>query len=95
MESLIRVVEIKSDEDQDEDTPAKAEYTRAHFERVSNKFQTVNISDINKQYRNNAKQHYTFDLLTPNEFTLWFADLKNGSKGIRLWVALEIFKYNL
>ncbi|MDL1981149.1 MAG: hypothetical protein LWX02_06685 [Deltaproteobacteria bacterium] len=81
MESLIRVVEIKSNEEQDEATPAKAEYAKAHFERVSNKLQTVNISDIDKQYRNDAKQHYTFDLLTPNEFTRWFADLKKGKLG--------------
>lgn len=81
IESLNRVVEIKSDEDQDEATPAKAEYAKAHFERVSNKLQTVNISDIDKQYRDDAKQYYTFDLLTPNEFTRWFADLKKGKLG--------------
>ncbi len=78
IESLIRVVEIKSDEDQDEATPVKAEYAKAHFERVSNKLQTVNISDVDKQYRDDAKQYYTFDLLTPNQFPRWFADLKKG-----------------
>jgi hypothetical protein len=31
IESLIRVVEIKSDEDQDEATSVKAEYAKAHF----------------------------------------------------------------
>ena len=31
IESVIRVVEIKSDEDDDEATPAKAEWAKAHF----------------------------------------------------------------
>ena len=33
-ETIIRVVEIKSDEDGDEATPAKAEWAKAHFEAV-------------------------------------------------------------
>jgi len=37
----------------------------------------INIADIDIQYRNDAKQRYTFDLLTPNQFPGWFADLKN------------------
>ena len=35
VETLIKVVEIKSDEEQDEATPAKEEYAKAHFERVN------------------------------------------------------------
>ncbi|MBU4415027.1 MAG: hypothetical protein KJ976_07965, partial [Proteobacteria bacterium] len=80
IESLIRVVEIKSDEDQEEATPAKAEYAKAHFENVSKKLKTINVADIEKQYRDDAKQHYTFDLLTPNQFTRWFTDLKKGKQ---------------
>ena len=37
IETLIKVVEIKSDEEQDEATPAKEEYAKAHFERVNRK----------------------------------------------------------
>ncbi len=33
IETLIKVVEIKSDEEQDEATPAKTEYARAHFKK--------------------------------------------------------------
>ena len=81
IESLVKVVEIKSDEERDEATPAKAEYAKAHFENVNKKLQTTNVADIEKQYRDDAKQFYTFDLLTPNQFTRWFADLKKGRLG--------------
>ena len=59
IETLIKVVEIKSDEEQDEATPAKEEYARAHFERVNNKLSTLNLADIDRQYRDDAKQYYT------------------------------------
>lgn len=78
IEYLIRVVEIKSDDDQDEATPAKADYARAHFEKVNMKLRATNIGDIEKPYRRDAAQHYTFDLLTPNQYAHWFARLRRG-----------------
>ena len=78
IETLIKVVEIKSDEEQDEATPAKEEYARAHFERVNNKLSTLNLADIDSQYRDDAKQYYTFDLHKPNQYQKWIADLKKG-----------------
>ncbi len=78
IESLIKVVEIKFDEDQDEATPAKAAYAKAHFEWVNNKLNTVNPADLENRYQPDAKQYYTFDLLTPNQFPGWIADLKKG-----------------
>ena len=61
-----------------EATPKKEEYAKAHFERVNSKLSTLNLADIDSQYRANTKQHYTFDLLTPNQFPHWIADLKKG-----------------
>jgi hypothetical protein len=78
IETLLKVVEIKSDEEQDEATPAKEEYARAHFERVNKKLRTLNLADLASQYRGDAKQFYTFDLLTPHQFPSWIADLKKG-----------------
>jgi hypothetical protein len=72
------VVEIKSDEEQDEATPAKNEYAKAHFERVNSKLGALNLADIDIQYRADAKQYYTFDLLKPNQYQKWIADLKKG-----------------
>ena len=77
-ETIIKVVEIKSDEEQEEATPAKDEYAKAHFERVNKKLNTLNLADIDSQYRDDAKQYYSFDLLTPNQYQKWIADLKKG-----------------
>ncbi|MBW2606922.1 MAG: DEAD/DEAH box helicase family protein [Deltaproteobacteria bacterium] len=81
IETLIKVVEIKSDEEQDEATPAKEEYAKAHFERVNKKLSTLNLADIGSQYRDDAKQYYTFDLLTPGQFSGWISGLKAGKLG--------------
>ena len=78
LETLIKVVEIKSDEEQDEATPAKEDYAKAHFERVNKKLSALNLADIDRQYRGDAKQFYTFDLLTPNRYHKWISDLKTG-----------------
>lgn len=78
IEYLIRVVEIKSDDDQDEATPAKADYARAHFENVNMRLSATNIGDIEKPYRKETAQHYTFDLLTPKQYSHWFARLRRG-----------------
>jgi hypothetical protein len=36
------------------------------------------VIDIDVQYRADAKQYYTFDLLTPQQYYGWIADLKKG-----------------
>jgi len=81
METIIKVVEIKSDEEQDEATPAKEEYAKAHFERVNKKLSALNLADLESRYRSDAKQRYSFDLLTPHHFPGWIADLKKGKLG--------------
>ena len=81
VETLIKVVEIKSDEEQNEATPAKDEYAKAHFELVNSKLGTLNLADIDSQYRYDIKRHYIFDLLTPHHFPHWIADLKKGKLG--------------
>jgi len=78
IEYLIKVVEIKADDDDDEATPAKAEYAADHFEKVNQKLRATNIADIPKPYRDDAAQHYTFDLLKPKEYDQWFASLRKG-----------------
>jgi len=78
IETIIKVVEIKSDEEQAEATPAKVEYAEAHFEKLNRKLRTLPLVDIDSQYRPDAKQYYTFDLLKPNQYQRWTADLKQG-----------------
>lgn len=81
VETIIKVVEIKSDEEEDEATPAKDEYAKAHFELVNSKLGALNLADLDSQYRYDTKQHYIFDLLTPHHFPRWIADLKKGKLG--------------
>ncbi len=80
-ETIIKVVEIKSDEEQDEKTPAKEDYAKAHFERLNTKLSALNLADLESRYRSDAKQHYSFDLLIPHHFPGWIADLKKGKPG--------------
>jgi len=78
IETLIKVIEIKSDEDIDESTPAKEDYAKAHVKNVNKKLQTMNIVDLDKRYRDDAKQLYTFNLLNPKDYVSWFTSLRNG-----------------
>jgi type III restriction enzyme len=78
IEFIIRTVEIKSDEDDDEATPAKDEWAKAHFEAVNKKLQEPLPGNFNRQYIGEIKQFYTFDLLKPEEYIRWFKNLKEG-----------------
>jgi len=78
IETLIRAVEIKSDEDVDEATPAKAEWAKAHFEAVNKKLQEPLPANFDKEYKQDLKQFYTFDLLKPEGYAKWFNDLCAG-----------------
>lgn len=75
---FLKVVKIKSDDEEDEATPAKAKYAKAHFERVNQKLREVNLADLEKQYRGDGRQHYALDLLRPSQFTGWIKKIKTG-----------------
>jgi hypothetical protein len=77
-EALVRAVEIKSDEDDDEATPAKAEWAKAHFEAVNAKLLEPLPGNFDKEYKPDIKQFYTFDLLTPEGYVKWFENLRAG-----------------
>ena len=77
-ETLIRAVEIKSDDDDDEATPAKTEWAKAHFEAVNAKLLEPLPGNFDKEYKADIKQFYTFDLLKPEEYVRWFEDLRSG-----------------
>jgi len=77
-ETIIKVVEIKSNEDDDEATPAKAEWAKTHFEALNTKLIEPLPGDFDRQYRQDIKQFYTFDLLKPNGYVKWFRRLKEG-----------------
>jgi len=77
-ETVIKVVEIKSDEDDDEATPAKEAKATEHFMALNKKISECNPMDIDKDYRDTVKQFYTFDLLKPGGYTAWFSKLERG-----------------
>jgi type III restriction enzyme len=82
VKTLIRVVEIKSDEDKAEVTRAKERYGKEHIERLNNKLQHINPIDVPEEFSDSTKSYYTFDLLTPHEYGSWFYKVRNGSFNI-------------
>lgn len=79
VDELVRVVEIKSDEDEDETIAAKEEYGRTHFGALNQKLREINPTVVDAQYRLFLKQHYTFDLLRPSEYKQWAESLRKGN----------------
>lgn len=77
-ETLIRVVEIKSDDDDDEATPAKAEWAQRHFAAVNVKLLEPLPGNFPVEHKNDIKQFYTFDLLKPEGYNKWFEYLRSG-----------------
>lgn len=82
---LIRVVEIKSEgAEEDIVNKAKNEYALEHFRNLNKKLINQNPSDIPEQYREDLKQFYTFDLLTPDEYERWFNNLQIAKNQIEI-----------
>jgi type III restriction enzyme len=80
IDTIIRVVEIKSDDDDDETTPAKKRYSEEHFAILNKKL--LEGGNLPADYLNGDGHHenqiYTFDLLIPSQFEHWFNDFKKG-----------------
>jgi len=80
--TIIKVVEIKSDFDDSEETPAKRRYAAEHFEILNKKILEGNFpAEVITESGNFYHQIYTFDLLTPGEYENWFGNLRNGVDG--------------
>jgi type III restriction enzyme len=78
-DTIIKVVEIKSDDDTDETTPAKKRYAEEHFNILNQKLQNGSIpADFIRDNEFYERQVYTFDLLIPSQFYAWFSNLVKG-----------------
>jgi len=78
-DSIIKVVEIKSDEDDDETTPAKKRYAEEHFAVLNQKLQEGAIpAEFIRDHGFIERQLYTFDLLVPSQYGAWFSNLAKG-----------------
>ena len=77
IESIIRAVEIKSDDD--EATPAKERYAAEHFKALNERLQA---GESIPAAANSREEHgiplYLFDLLTPSQLDKWFELLRQG-----------------
>ncbi len=78
IEDLILVIEIKHDDDDSEQSRAKADYGRQHFEAVNARLRETNPVDLQPEYRNDTNQLYGFRILRPGEYASWFGRLKTG-----------------
>ena len=68
-DTIIKVVEIKSDDDTDKTTPAKERYAREHFIELNKKLQEGSmLADFISDNDFYERQLYTFDLLAP----IWY-----------------------
>lgn len=78
IKEIIRVVEIKSDEDQEEVTRAKERFGKDHFDNVNNRLRQTNPIDLSEDFQDSIAQYYTFDLLRPEIYSAWFNNLRKG-----------------
>jgi len=78
IEDLIFVVEIKSDEDETDETKAKEAYARDHFAAVNRRIRETPEVDLPPLFRDSLRQYYIFQLLRPADYPGWFIRLKNG-----------------
>lgn len=78
-DTIIKVVEIKSDGDDDETTPAKERYATEHFAILNHKLREGRIpADFIRDNDFTEQQLYTFDLLIPAKYNAWFTSLMKG-----------------
>ena len=78
-DTIIKVVEIKSDDDDDEATPAKKRYAVEHFDILNRKLKEGGIpADFIRDNEFYEMQLYTFDMLSPSQYYTWFSNLVKG-----------------
>jgi type III restriction enzyme len=78
IEQLILVVEIKSDDDDTDETRAKEAFAKEHFTALNRRLRATQEVDVAEPFRSSVRQHYVFSLLRPRDYPGWFSRLKNG-----------------
>ena len=80
IDTIIRVVEIKADDDDDEATPAKKRYAEEHFATLNERLMNGEglPAEALVDTENHVNQIYAFDLLTPSQYEYWFSNLRKG-----------------
>jgi hypothetical protein len=78
IEQLVLVVEIKSDDDNTDETRAKEAFAKEHFAALNRRLRDTQEVDVAEPFRNSVRQHYIFALLRPHDYPGWFSRLGNG-----------------
>ncbi|MBP6886034.1 MAG: DEAD/DEAH box helicase family protein [Candidatus Pacebacteria bacterium] len=79
VQSIIHIVEIKSDEDHDPITDAKERAASDYVKRLNTKLAASNVVDIPVDVRSEiAHQRYVFTLLRPENYVSWKKKLRSG-----------------
>lgn len=78
IEQLILVAEIKSDDDNTDETRAKEAYAKEHFAALNRRLRETQEVDIAEPFRNFVRQRYVFNLLRPRDYPGLFSRLRNG-----------------
>ncbi len=78
IEDLVIVVEIKSDDDDSDETRAKEAFAKEHFVALNRRLRGTQEADVQTPFRDSVRQHYVFSLLRPNDYPGFFSRLKNG-----------------
>jgi len=60
-------------------TRAKERYGKDHFVAVNKRLDIINPIDVPEDFRDSIHQHYSFFLLTPEQYAHWFGMLRSGT----------------
>ena len=78
IETIILSVEIKSDEDESDQSRAKGQYGEDHFLSLNRRLMEINPIDLPEQFRDPLNQQYIFYVLRPREYPSWLNRLRTG-----------------
>jgi type III restriction enzyme len=79
VEELVFVVEVKSDDDNSEETRAKGRFGEEHFRSLNRRLRATNPIDLPGPFQESTNQLYGFWVLRPARFSHWFGQLRTGS----------------
>lgn len=77
-EFIIKAIEIKSDNDDDETIEPKAKAGKEHFAALNRRLSDANPQDFDEESKKFLYSYYTFDLLRESDFNNFFRNLKSG-----------------
>lgn len=78
-EFIVKAVEIKSDNDDDETIEPKAKAGKEHFEALNRRLADANPQDFDEESKKFMYSYYTFDLLRESDFNNFFHNIKTGT----------------